>query len=91
LPPAGRAPSWAARRPFGTWRFAADAAPGKGGSVRLWRTISWQEHAVLAGHTDLVSSVAFAPDGRKVASTSKDGTIKLWSIPVARPRIAQGK
>jgi RNA polymerase sigma factor (sigma-70 family) len=36
------------------------------------------ERASLTGHTDLVRSVAFAPDGKTFATGSYDGTAKLW-------------
>jgi WD40 repeat protein len=33
---------------------------------------------VLSGHTDMVSCVAFGPDGNRLASGSHDGTVRLW-------------
>ena len=32
------------------------------------------------GHTRLVEFVAFSPDGKKVVSTSADGTARIWTL-----------
>ena len=32
----------------------------------------------LEGHIDFVNSVAFSPDGQRIASGSNDETIKIW-------------
>ena len=41
-----------------------------------------------------VRQVAFAADGKWLASASKDGTVRLWDLtapsPAARPRVLQG-
>jgi WD40 repeat protein len=38
----------------------------------------WQM-CTLRGHSDMVRSVAFSPDGTRVVSGSDDKLVKIWS------------
>jgi WD40 repeat protein len=51
--------------------------------VKVWDAQTGQEVLALKGHTRGVSSVAFSPDGKRIASASgggevKDGQLRSW-------------
>jgi WD40 repeat protein len=46
--------------------------------VHLWDLRTGQETLSLEGHSDVVTSLAFSADGHRLASASRDRTVKLW-------------
>lgn len=48
--------------------------------IGLWSTKTGKLVRLLKGHTGNVSSIAFSPDGKCLASGSDDGSVKLWEV-----------
>jgi WD40 repeat protein len=48
--------------------------------LRLWDVATGKEIRLLEGHTDVVLSVAFSPDGTRALSGSGDRTMRLWDV-----------
>lgn len=49
-------------------------------AVELWGIQTLKPVARLEGHTDYIGSVQFSPDGKMLASGSKDKTTRIWDV-----------
>jgi WD40 repeat protein len=47
-------------------------------TLKLWQPRTGRALATLTGHTSVVSAIAFSTDRKTIASSSWDGTIRLW-------------
>jgi len=48
--------------------------------IQVWNVESCENQGLLAGHKHWVLSVHVSPDGRVACSTSRDETLRLWSL-----------
>lgn len=55
-------------------------ASASGLGIDLWDTVTGDQRRSLRGHTNWIAALAFSPDGKSLASSSLDGTIKLWDV-----------
>jgi WD40 repeat protein len=63
-------------------KILASGGAGNDKTIKLW-DLAKQKVLTLKGHSDWfggINSIAFSPNGKILASGSKDKTIKLWQV-----------
>ena len=53
-------------------------------AIRIGEARTGRELGQLSGHRDHTVAAAFSPDGKTLASTGGDGSLKLWHLPTWR-------
>jgi len=48
--------------------------------VKVWDSHTGKLVRSFRGHTGVVTSIAFSPDGRWLVSGSRDHTVKVWDL-----------
>ncbi len=62
--------------------LAADA------TIKIWDAVSGKHMQTLEGHMAGVSTIAWSPDSKTLASGSDDKSIRLWDIHTVSHRTA---
>jgi signal transduction histidine kinase len=72
-------------RAVGGWAWSPDgntfAIGREGGWIDTWQADSWTQTSKWKAHDDSVVNLSFEPGGRRLASSSWDGTARFWSVP----------
>jgi hypothetical protein len=63
-----------------TWAVGWQTRAGADCRVQLWEAATCQVRKEWPGHGGTITALAFAPDGRTLASGSADTTILLWDL-----------
>jgi WD40 repeat protein len=72
--------------PDGERVAVAGGATDKPANVEIWDTATGKTVLVLPGHASAVTGVAFTADGTRLASSSFDGTLRVWYVGQGRHR-----
>ena len=67
--------------PRGRWVVTA----GADRKAHVWNATLGKLHATLEGHEGTIFQTALSRNGRQLATSSYDGTIRLWSFPDGSP------
>jgi WD40 repeat protein len=71
---------WETNDVAGAWQHLSSSRPNfRGWEYRYLDTLFNQNQKTFRGHTNWVTSVAFSPDGKRIASGSGDDSVKVWN------------
>jgi WD40 repeat protein len=68
---------------IGAMKLSADGsflAVAGNRAILLWDTSNWQIVNYFSDHADLIEDLVFTPDGSRLLSASRDGTIRVWPL-----------
>ena len=59
------------------------ATAGEDTTAKLWDLRTGKRLLTLTGHSFALTDVKFSPDGTRVATSSGDGTVRVYVLPVS--------
>lgn len=72
--------------PDGKTLAVGGGEPGKAGEIGLWNVATRQVRLLSGLHSDVVQSLAWSPDSKRIAAGSYDRLVSLWDVATGKGR-----